>query len=96
MEGGAVSLFDHNLALRRTVEDYANARESALAGYASALRQLSQVRADLAKFGDLLWPYNALPELSLEDVHPGHRSTLVAAGVRPDRDSSLHGCTGAC
>jgi hypothetical protein len=62
-----MSLLDQHLTLRRTVEDYANAREAALTGYASALRELSQVRADLAQFGDLLWPYNALPELTLED-----------------------------
>lgn len=62
-----MSILDNNIALRRTVEDYAEARDEAIASYISAHRQIERMKADLAKLGDLLCPYNARFELEPED-----------------------------
>jgi len=62
-----MSILDTNLALRKTLDDYCEARDTAIAVYTDTLRRLADAAEALGEIGEHLWPHEATPRASLKD-----------------------------
>lgn len=62
-----MSMFDQNLALRKTLADLCDARNAAIQAFTDARRLLDKAAVDLAEVGSYLWPYDAEPRKTVEE-----------------------------
>lgn len=61
-----MSILDQNLALRKTIEDYCEARDKAIRDYSSILSAISRVASDLNAISPYIFPSEACPKNSIE------------------------------